>query len=143
MTERKRVLFLCGENSCRSQMAEGFLRAMAPKSFEIRSAGSKATALNPRAVNVMAETGIDIADHTSKSVSEFDGERFDYVITVCEDSDNSCPVFTGEAEQRLHWPFPDPASAEGDDESTSALFRSVRDRIRVRLEKFVESEKTS
>lgn len=113
---------------------------MAPESFEVRSAGSKATVVNPCAVSVMAETGIDIADHRSKSVTEFESEQFDYVITVCQDDDKSCPVFTGETEQHLHWPFPDPAAAEGDDETVSAVFRSVRDQIRDKLEKFVRSE---
>jgi arsenate reductase len=122
-------------------MAEGFLRAMAPESFEVRSAGSKATALNPRAVGAMAEAGIDISDQTSKAVSKFEGERFDYVITVCEDDDKSCPVFTGDANRRLHWPFPDPAAVEGDDETVVATFRDVRDQIREKLEQFLKSER--
>lgn len=105
---RKRVLFLCTGNSCRSQMAEGFLRHMAGDKFEVFSAGVKPTQVNPLAIKVMAEAGVDISKHRSKSVIEFLGKNFDYVITVCDNTKQTCPVFPGEHE-KIHWDLEDPA----------------------------------
>lgn len=104
---RKRVLFLCTGNSCRSQMAEGFLRHMAGDKFEVFSAGVKPTQVNPLAIKVMAEAGVDISKHRSKSVIKFLGKNFDYVITVCDNAKQTCPVFPGEHE-KIHWDLEDP-----------------------------------
>ncbi|MEA1952507.1 MAG: arsenate reductase ArsC, partial [Planctomycetota bacterium] len=110
MAEKKRVLFLCVGNSCRSQMAEGLLRNAAPDLFGVQSAGSKPAGLSSRAVAVMKELGVDISAQQSKSVDTFQGEQFEYVITVCDESgETQCPVFLGDAGQSLHVPFDDPA----------------------------------
>ncbi|MBW1720358.1 MAG: arsenate reductase ArsC, partial [Deltaproteobacteria bacterium] len=128
MLHKKRVLFLCIENSCRSQMAEGFLRTVAPDKFEVNSAGAIATRLNPHAVKVMAELGIDISRHWSKPDSEFAEQIFDYVITACESTTSGrCPVFRGEVTERLHWPIEDPTQAYGEEQGVLTPFRSVRD----------------
>ena len=137
MASRKRVLFLCAENACRSQMAEGFLRDIASDRYDAASAGTVGTRINPRAIEVMAESGIDISGHRSKPVSEFEGQVFDYVITVCEETEgNSCPVFRGQAVKRLHWPFEDPAHAIGDETRILETFRRVKDQIRAEVERF-------
>jgi len=138
MMDKKRVLFMCVGNSCRSQMAEGLLRNMAPDRFDVHSAGAVATGLNPRAVRVMAELGIDISGQESKRVERFAGQTFDYVVTVCDASQHDpCPVFLGKAGRRLNWPFEDPAYAAGDEEEVLAVFRHVRDQIKGRLERFL------
>ena len=130
MSNKKRVLFLCVGNSCRSQMAEGILRNLAADVFEAHSAGSEPAVVSRRAIAVMNEINIDISSHRSKSVDEFAGEKFDYVVTVCDDSvDARCPLFTGKAVQRMHVPFDDPAAAVGDEEAVLYTFRRVRDEI--------------
>ena len=111
----KRILVLCTGNSCRSQMAEGFLRQMAHDRFEIFSAGVKATQVNPFAIKVMDEIGIDISSHRSKSVTEFLGQVFDYIITVCDNAKQTCPMFPGQYE-KMHWDIEDPADAKGSEE---------------------------
>ena len=121
MADKKRVLFLCVGNSCRSQMAEGWLRQMASDRFDVFSAGSVAAGLNPRAVKVMAEVGIDISRQRSKRVERFADRRFDYVVTVCDESHRECPVFVGQVGKRLHWPFDDPAEATGRHEEVLLL----------------------
>ena len=141
MADKKRVLFLCVGNSCRSQMAEGLLRGIAPDAFEVHSAGAEPAGLNPNAVRVMAEIGIDLSGHRSKSVEEYAEERFDFVATVCDNSPNGpCPVFLGETGKTLHWPFFDPAEAAGTEEEVLDVFRRVRDEIKSKLEAFVEEE---
>ena len=138
-TRKKRVLFLCNENSCRSQMAEGFLRALAGETFEAYSAGTVATFVNPLAVAVMAEEGFDISGQRSKSISEFEGREFDYVITVCGGSQGeTCPVFTGAAGARESWGIRDPAAAWGTDSEIVAAFRESRDEIQERIRRFIE-----
>lgn len=138
MADKKRILFLCVGNSCRSQMAEGLLRHMAPKSVEVHSAGSEAHGLNPRAVEVMAEIGVDISRQRSKCLDEYAGATFDFVITVCGGSTQSaCPAFFGKAGKRLHWPFDDPADAAGSEEEKLGVFRRVRDEIKTRLGRFI------
>lgn len=124
---KKRVLILCTGNSARSQMAEGLLRHDAGEQFDVESAGTKPSVVNPKAIEVMAELGIDISGHRSKSVVEFDGQPFDTVITVCDSARESCPVFFGAAE-RLHHSFEDPTDIE--------VFRRVRDEIRSYLKDF-------
>ncbi len=133
---KKRVLFLCTGNSCRSQMAEGFLRHLAGNRFEAFSAGTEPSKLHPGAVEAMAEAGVDIAGQRSKGIAEYDGVEFDAVITVCDRARESCPVFPGGGE-RLHWSFDDPAAAAGSDDERRAVFRRVRDEIRERIEAFV------
>jgi arsenate reductase (thioredoxin) len=118
------VLILCTGNSARSQMAEGLLRHDAGDRFEVYSAGTKPTVVRPEAIAVMAEIGIDISGHRSKSVDEFAGRDLDYVITVCDNAREACPIFPAKT-QRLHWPFEDPATLED--------FRKVRDQIRERI----------
>jgi arsenate reductase len=133
---KKRVLILCTGNSARSQMAEGLLRNDAGDRFQVESAGTKPTAVRPEAITVMRELGIDIGGHRSKSVEEFAGDQFDYVITVCDNARESCPFFSGGAE-RIHQSFEDPpAAAEASEEHRLAIFRRVRDEIRLYLHKF-------
>ena len=138
MNERKRVLILCTGNSARSQMAEGILRHLGDDRFEVLSAGTEPGGLNPLAVRAMRELNVDISAHRSKSVDEFRGQEFDYVITVCDNAKENCPVFPGRSE-RIHWSFEDPAAAAGDDDSRLAVFRRVRDEIRERLSDFVKA----
>ena len=135
MCEKKRVLILCTGNSARSQMAEGLLRHDAGDRFEVVSAGVEPSHVRPHAIEVMREVGIDISNHRSKSVNEFTGEDFDYVITVCDNANERCPLFPGNT-RRIHWSFDDPAAAEGDEPEKLAVFRRVRDEIRDRLRAF-------
>lgn len=125
----KRVLILCTGNSARSQMAEGLLRHDAGDRFEVESAGTRPSVVRAEAVAVMSELGIDISGHRSKHVDEFAGQRFDYVLTVCDNARESCPIFSGGG-VRLHRNFEDPAARDGTEEERLALFRRVRDEIR-------------
>lgn len=134
---KKRVLFLCTGNSARSQMAEGLLRHLAGDRFDVFSAGTRPVGLKPNAVKAMREVGIDISAHHSKSVEEFTGEQFDYVVTVCDSARESCPIFPGPG-KRLHESFEDPAAAPP--EQQPAVFRKVRDQILAYLEDFVGNE---
>lgn len=129
----RRVLFLCTHNSARSQMAEGLLRHLAGGRFDAYSAGTEATRVRLDAVAVMAELGVDISDQESETLDRYLGEPFDYVITVCDDANETCPVFPG-AENRLHWSFEDPSRAGGGEEERLAVYRRVRDEIRARIE---------
>lgn len=126
---KEKALFVCTHNSARSQMAEGLLRSLAGDSFEAFSAGTEATRIRPEAVSVMAEIGIDISGQESKTLDRYLGERFDYVVTVCDEANEACPFFPG-AKKRLHWSLPDPSAAGGTEEERLAVFRSVRDRLR-------------
>lgn len=128
----KKVLFLCTHNSARSQMAEGLLRHLAGDRFEVHSAGTEATRVRPDAVTVMAELDVDISGQESKTLERYLGEPFEYVVTVCDDANESCPMFPGGA--RLHWSFEDPSRASGDEEERLAVYRRVRDEIRARIE---------
>ena len=140
MSEKKTVLILCTGNSARSQMAEGLLRHDNGNRFEVASAGVEPTHVRPEAVEVMSEIGIDISAHRSKSVDEFAGKEFDYVITVCDNANEHCPIFPGNT-KRIHWSFDDPAAAEGDEKTKRAIFRRVRDEIRSRLRLFAAAAK--
>ena len=142
MTSRKRVLILCTGNSARSQMAEGLLRHLAGDRFDVASAGVAPTEVRPEAIAVMRELGIDISHHRSKSVDEFLGQDFDYVITVCDNANEQCPIFPSNT-KRIHWSFADPAAAEGDDEARLAVFRRVRDEIFDRLRLFANVANTN
>lgn len=119
-----RVLFVCTGNSARSVMAEALLRHRGGPAFEVRSAGTEPTGINPRTLRTLAEVGIDASWARSKSVTEFLGQPFDYVITVCDQARQSCPVFPG-VHESLHWGYEDPAAAEGTDEEVMAVFRRV------------------
>jgi len=125
---KKRVLILCTGNSCRSQMAEGALRHYGSSRYEVFSGGTKPSSVNPIAIQVMKEVGIDISNHRSKHADEFKGQLFDYVITVCDNAKESCPFFLGKT-QRLHWEFPDPPHDKEITESVIDEFRKVRDMI--------------
>jgi arsenate reductase len=133
---KRQVLILCTGNSARSQMAEGLLRSLAGDRVDVFSAGSKPSTVNPLAIQVMDEHGIDIRHHRSKHLSEFLNQPFDNVITVCDNAAETCPVFPGRA-QRIHWSFPDPAAVAGSDEVRLQAFREVRDAIETRLRAWV------
>lgn len=134
-----RVLFLCTHNSARSQMAEGLLRAWGGDAYEAHSAGTEATRVRPQAIAVMDELGIDLRSHTSKHLGRYLHERFDWVITVCDDARESCPVFPGAAHSE-HWSFEDPSAATGTDAERQMVFRRVRDEIAARIREFLRRE---
>jgi arsenate reductase (thioredoxin) len=137
---RKRILVLCTGNSARSQMAEGILRSL-DSGLEVSSAGTQPAAwVNPNAIRVMQEIGLDISQGKPKSVSQFVSQSFDYVITVCDDADQNCPVFTGRVGKRIHIGFTDPAKARGSDEYVMSVFRQVRDQIRIKFGEFYKEE---
>lgn len=133
---KPRVLFLCTGNSCRSQMAEGFLHALAGDRFEAHSAGTNPSQVNPSAIEVMREKGIDIAAQRSKNVTEYLGQHFSYVVTVCDNAQRQCPVFPGNS-VRLHWPLSDPAEATGREADRLRVFRTVRDQIEMRIRELI------
>jgi arsenate reductase len=133
---KKRVLFLCTHNSCRSQMAEGLINHDLGHRYQAFSAGTEATAVNPGAIKVMQELDIDISTQRSKTLDEFDQERFDYVITLCGDAHERCPLFWHGIE-RLHIGFHDPSKASGSEEEILAEFRKVRDEIREKLVEYL------
>ncbi len=135
---KQHVLILCTGNSARSQMAEGLLRALAGDHFEVFSAGSQPSIVNPLAVAAMDERGIDIRSQRSKHLREYLAQPFEYVITVCDNAAESCPIFPGPA-QRIHWSFPDPAAAQGSEAERLASFRKVRDAIEAQLRAWVEA----
>jgi arsenate reductase len=125
-----KILILCTGNSCRSQMAQGFLQSF-DKKLEVHSAGTKPEKqVNPNAVKVMAELGIDISHHIPKNVAMYTGESWDYVITVCDNAKESCPIFLGNVKHRLHIGFEDPAAAKGEPEYVLSVYRRIRDEIK-------------
>ena len=127
---KAKILVLCTGNSCRSQMAEGILKEMYPD-FEIFSAGTRPEKnVNPYAIEIMKEIGIDISEHYPKNADQFTGMDFEYVITVCDNAKEICPVFTGNVKHRLHKGFEDPFNATGSDEEKKAVYRKVRDEIK-------------
>ena len=133
---KKRVLILCTANSARSQIAEGLLRTLGGTVYDVYSAGSRATSVNPLAITVMDEIGIDIRSQFSKSLDRYLGQPFDAVITVCDNAAEGCPFVPGKY-HRIHWSFPDPAAVEGD-AAKLAAFRNVRDGLGGKLEEFVQ-----
>ena len=135
---KPRVLFLCTHNSARSQMAEGFLRALAGDRFEVGSAGTEKSSVNPLAVRAMAERDIDISHHRSKRYEDVATPPWDYLITVCDDANERCPFVPGRV-QRLHWSFEDPSRATGDEEQRLRVFRRVRDQIHERLTSWLDA----
>jgi arsenate reductase len=132
---KERVLILCTGNSARSQMAEGLLAHDAADRFQVESAGTRPGQVRSEAITVMKELGIDISGHRSKHLDEFKGQAFDYVLTVCNNANESCPVFPGQT-KRIHKAFEDPAAFQGTETERLALFRRVRDEIRDYLKKF-------
>jgi arsenate reductase len=136
---KQRVLFICTHNSARSQMAEGLLRRLGGERFEVFSAGTEATHVRPLAIHAMAEIDIDISGQQSKTLDRYLGEPFDAVITVCDAANETCPIFPG-AKQRRHWSFEDPSKATGSEDEQLAVYRRVRDEIRVRIEKELLAE---
>lgn len=135
---KQRVLILCTGNSARSQMAEGLLRHDAGERFEVFSAGVKPSSVRPEAIAVMRELDIDLIGHRSKHVEEFAGQKFDYVLTVCDNARESCPVFP-RTTITIHQNFSDPAESSGSEAERLALFRRVRDQIREYLRTFPPS----
>lgn len=133
-----RILILCTGNSCRSQMAEGFLKSF-DSQYTVESAGTEPAAqVNPNAVKVMAEVGIDISQNKPKLVDQFINQEWDYVITVCDNAKETCPAFLGKVKHRLHIGFEDPAEAKGSPDEVMAVFRKVRDEIKERFSKFIK-----
>lgn len=128
----KRVLILCTGNSARSQMAEGLLRTLGGERVDVFSAGSKPSVVNPYAIRAMQKRGIDISGQRSKHLSEYLNQPFDFVITVCDQAAETCPIFPGKA-QRIHWSFPDPAATQGSDEEILAAFERVRDALEAKF----------
>ena len=133
----KKILVLCTGNSCRSQIAEGYLRQFAGNKAEVYSAGVETHGVNPRAIQVMKEDGIDISHHTSNNVNEYKDIDFDYVITVCDNAKERCPYFPSKA-KKFHYNFPDPAKAKGTEEEVMQQFRTVREMIKRYSKEFVE-----
>lgn len=132
---KTRVLFLCTHSSARSQMAEGLLRQLGGADFEVFSAGTEETRVHPLAIHAMEEIGIDISGQTSKTLDRYRGQKFDYVITVCDKANETCPIFPDQPE-RMHWTFQDPSAATGSDEQRLQVFRKVRDEIAGHLRLF-------
>lgn len=133
----KKVLVLCTGNSCRSQIAEGYLRFFAKDKAEIYSAGIETHGVNPKAIETMKEDGIDISHHTSNNVDEYSNIDFDFVITVCDNANEACPVFPSKA-KKFHQNFPDPAKAKGSEEEIRKEFRKVREMIKGYCDNFVK-----
>lgn len=132
----KKILVLCTGNSCRSQIAEGYLRHFAGNKAEVYSAGVETHGVNPRAIETMKEDGIDISHHTSNNINEYRDADFDYVITVCDNAKERCPFFPSTA-QKFHHNFPDPARAKGTEEEIMQQFRKVRDQIKEYCQNFI------
>ncbi|KZE75046.1 arsenate reductase [Paenibacillus elgii] len=134
---KKLVYFLCTGNSCRSQMADGWLKALGHDRYDVKSAGLEAHGLNPRAVQVMKEAGVDISGHRSDVIDPEILNRADYVITLCGHADEHCPVISNKNVVKWHWGFEDPAKATGTEEEIMSQFREVRDAIKSRVEMFL------
>lgn len=135
---KERVLFICTHNSARSQIAEGLMRSLYGDRYEAYSAGTEKTAVNPHAIEAMKRAGIDISNHHSKSIEEFRGELFDYVVTVCDNARESCPFFPGK--KVMHKTFKDPSKAVGSYEQIMRVFEHVRDEIQTWLEETFEKD---
>lgn len=133
--EKKKILVLCTGNSCRSQIAEGYLRHFAGEKAEVYSAGVETHGVNPKATATMLEDGIDISGHTSNNIDEYNGIDFDFVITVCDNAKERCPFFPSKAE-KFHYNFPDPAKATGTDQEIKEQFRAVRQQIKEYCQQF-------
>lgn len=139
MPPKKNILVLCTGNSCRSQLLHGYLSQLLGERATVYSAGIETHGLNPRAVRVMQEDGLDISQHTSNHVDEYTGIPFDYVLTVCDHANELCPVFPSSA-KKLHHNFPDPAKATGSEEEIMQQFRAVREQVKAYAQELVRSE---
>ncbi|PZE20893.1 arsenate reductase (thioredoxin) [Paenibacillus xerothermodurans] len=139
--QKKPLVYFRTGNSCRSQIADGFLKALGSDKYEVRSAGLEAHGLNPRAVQVMNETGVDISKNTSDVIDPDILNRADYVITLCGHADEHCPVISSKNVTKWHWGFDDPAKATGTEEEIMGQFRTVRDSIKGRIEQFIREGK--
>jgi arsenate reductase len=137
--KKTRILVLCTGNSARSQMGEGLFREEGGDGYEVFSAGTRPSRVRPEAIAVMREIGIDISGNRSKSVDEFGGQLFDYVVTVCDNARDTCPVFPG-ATERIHWSLEDPAAVQGTEEERLAAFRRIRDQLHERVKGFLSRE---
>ncbi|MES2588093.1 MAG: arsenate reductase ArsC [Bacteroidota bacterium] len=133
----KKILVLCTGNSCRSQIAEAYLRFFAESKAEVFSAGIETHGVNPKAIQIMQEDGIDISSHTSNNIDEYKDVEFNFVITVCDNAKENCPYFPSKA-QKFHYNFTDPAKAIGSEEEILAVFREVREEIKMYCKKFVQ-----
>lgn len=143
-SNKTKVLFLCTGNSARSQMGEAFLRHYADDHYDVHSAGLEPKGINPYTVQVMKEKGIDMSGHRSKDVTEYLGKvNFGYLITVCGHAEANCPTTFLGVSNRIHWPFDDPAAAEGSEEEILAKFRDVRDQIAVKVQEWVVEQSTT
>lgn len=136
---KKLVYFLCTGNSCRSQMADGFLSTLGGENYEVKSAGLEAHGLNPRAVQVMKEAGVDISNNSSDVINPEILNRADYVITLCGHADDHCPAISSDKVIKWHWGFDDPAKATGTEEEIMTQFRAVRDSIKNRIQLFLQT----
>ena len=134
----KNILVLCTGNSCRSQIADGYLRALSPKGTNVYSAGIETHGVNPKAISTMKEDGIDISTHTSNHVDEYNDVEFDYIITVCDNAKERCPYFPSKA-YRFHKNFPDPAKIEGTEEEVNAHFAEVRELVKLYCKEFISA----
>ncbi|MCK8487490.1 arsenate reductase (thioredoxin) [Paenibacillus glucanolyticus] len=141
MEKKQLIYFLCTGNSCRSQIADGFLNALGSDKYEVKSAGLEAHGLNPRAVQVMQEAGVDISKNTSDVIDPDILNHADYVITLCGHADEHCPVISNKNVTKWHWGFDDPAKATGTEDEIMNQFRTVRDSIKSRIEQFVKEGK--
>lgn len=141
MKKKPLVYFLCTGNSCRSQIADGFLKALGGDKYEVKSAGLEAHGLNPRAVQVMKEAGVDISNHTSDVIDPEILKDADYIITLCGHANDNCPVVRNDKAERWHWGFEDPAKATGTEEEIMDKFREVRESIKNRILQFVKEGK--
>lgn len=141
MQKKPLVYFLCTGNSCRSQIADGFLKELGSDKYEVKSAGLEAHGLNPRAVQTMKEAGVDISNHTSDVIDPEILKEADYIITLCGHANDNCPVVRNDKAERWHWGFDDPAKATGTEEEIMDNFREVRESIKNRIEQFVKEGK--
>ena len=133
---KKNILVLCTGNSCRSQIADGYLRALSPEGMNVYSAGVETHGVNPKAIETMKVDGIDISNQTSNHVDEYGGIEFDYIITVCDNAKERCPYFSSKA-HRFHMNFPDPGKAVGTEEEVKAEFSEVREMIKLYCKEFI------
>jgi len=139
MDRKKKVLFVCTGNSCRSQMAEGIMRDLAGNAFEVFSAGSHPSRVHPMSIAILAEWGINISHHTSDSIDQYLDNEIDIVITVCDNANEICPIFPGDV-KRIHWSIDDPFHGWGDEEQFKNRYRETRNDIKNRIEKLLQTE---
>ena len=138
MPKKEKIIFICTENACRSQIAEGLMRSLGDDKFEVYSAGANPTKVNPAAIKVMSEVGVDISFHTSDPISLFINESIDIVVTVCDNANKACPVFPGKVE-RIHWSVKDPTNNQNSTSEDLINFRKTRNDLTKRIKNFLEN----